>query len=225
MNELTKPHDHRALTPVTFDHAHQLADMDPTWGLYPHLRGEARDRPVVIPPPDDVLGIMEIELRRALVPCKLGEAAAAAAVLIDSFPQKDQTSATYAEQLTVRLAAAPSDLLRKIVNGIVDECLEWRPTPGRVKVAVDRAVAKRAILLAKVEAGRRYWLWQAEKVQHQAEIAAGRKLAASAKRIPSLAGPRPAPAPAPARPPGRPAHLTPAQLAITRARPPAKEPV
>ena len=63
MNQLIAVrHDHRAVTPVTFANAHRVRDMDPTWGLYPHLRPNAFEPVHLDLPTDDVLAIMELEL-------------------------------------------------------------------------------------------------------------------------------------------------------------------
>lgn len=238
MNELIAVrHDHRTVTPITFANAHRVRDMDPMWGLYPHLRPDAHAPVPPNLPTDDVLAIMELELSRALVPCAdpaTGEgmdgAAAAAGVLIESWPQHDRTSKTYAEQLAIRLADCPSDLLPKVITRLVDE-EEFRPSAAKVRQVVEREVAKRRALLLRVQAARRWWAWKADEERRQAEIAADRKAAAArvaqglgaALRLPAEPAPMPVPAlpPEPAPRPIRPAHLSPEQLALARARRPA----
>ncbi|MBW8268307.1 hypothetical protein [Caldovatus aquaticus] len=235
MNELIAArHDHRAVTPVTAAHAHRLRDMDPTWGLYPHLRPDAHDPVHLDLPGDDVLAVMELELARALLPCAdpvtgegMDAAAAAAGVLIESWPQKDASSPTYAEQVAMRLAACPRDLLPKVIARLVDE-EEFRPSVAKVRQAVERELAKRRLLLAKVQAARRWWAWRVEEDWRQAEIAADREaaaervaqgLAATLRLADAPPAPAATPATAPPSRPVRPAHLSPEQLARARARP------
>lgn len=219
MNIIKTDHSHRTVTPVTFANAHRVQDMNPCWGLMAHAvdpdPGEVPDNL----PPDDVLATMERELLAALRPCadpRTGEgmekAAAAAGVLIASYPQQDRTSATYAELVASRLARCPEDLLPKVIHRLVDE-EEFRPPVAKVHQAVQREVAKRQLLLARVQAARRYWAWLAKEEKRLAQIAADRKAAAERRAA------RPPEPPAPREEKARtirPAYLSPGELAALR---------
>lgn len=170
---LAKRHDHAIATPVTRDHAHIIDRMDPTWGLYPGLVPDALADLAFRLPSLDVLRHMQEELERALIPCRdmrggLNAAVEAAQVLIDSYPAQDRSKATYAEQLVLRLGECPSDLLPKVVQQVVDECVEFRPSPGKIKQHVQRETAKRWIILQKTKAAIRWW-------EHQHRLAEWRE--------------------------------------------------
>lgn len=168
---------HRKTTPVCFQQASKLADMDPCWGISP-----VTDCMIVLPdgfrPPGmDVLATMEQELQMALVPCGMAQAAKAAAVMIGAYPQADNTSAAYAQHVARRLAECPADLLDHVVDRILDNSPDFRPAPGRVADAVRREVAKRGLLLRRVQAARRWWGQQAAAAAQAEEVRADKAAA------------------------------------------------
>src|SRR5687767_2641940 len=99
MQDLT-PVPCRDVMPATRKHAPRLDAIEPTWGLYPNVI--PRERLAFRVPPRAVLEEMQDELLHALAPCGVKAGAQAAAAIVDGYPQRDVTSATYAEHLTMR---------------------------------------------------------------------------------------------------------------------------
>lgn len=204
-------HTHRAVTPITFDHAHQLVDLDPNWGVLHWLREPLPHDVARRLPEIGVLNAMEAELAAAMVGCSLAEAAQAVAVLIDSYPQRDTTSETYAEQMTMRMANCPSDLLPKAVQILLDEEIKWRPTPGKVADVVARLLTKRGALLRQVQAGQRYREWEAQRAVSQPVTSDQMKHAVATLTAQVVAT-------LDEKLPPRPAHLSEDQLKAARAK-------
>jgi hypothetical protein len=169
---------HRKSTPVCFTHAAQLADMDPCWGVHPISDAGIALPDTYVPPTPRTLETMQAELNNALVPCGMAAAAKAAAVLIAAYPQADNTSAAYAQHVAKRLAECPADLLDHVVDRIIDSSPDFRPAPGRVADAVRREVAKRSLLLRRVQAAMRWWHRQDAQSRLAAEIQADKQRAA-----------------------------------------------
>ena len=175
MNALTQHHDHRVATPQTAAIAHLLAEIDPCFGLF----GRYDDAPLahLAPWPEDLAAVVS-ELQAALLPAGVEAGANAAAVLIDSYPQRDRSSATYAEMVALRLADCPKDLLIKVVNNLVDRHTEWRPAPGAVKQEVQAVTSRRRLLLLKAEAWQRFWTWKTPSTELRVDPKAVAALAA-----------------------------------------------
>lgn len=219
---------HRARTPVCYQHAPSLADMDPCYGVHPITDAGFCLPAGYVPPPVETLANMELELVGALVPCGMVAAAKAAAVLIAAYPQADHTSAAYAQHVAKRLAECPADLLDHVVDRIIDGSPDFRPAPGRVADAVRHEVAKRSLLLRRVQAAQRWWA-QTLRAKAEAEDIAAQRQAAQ-RRLREVKDALQIPLPPPAssvinmegkgqlRIGPRPNLLTPDELAAARAR-------
>ena len=199
MQDLT-PVPCREVMPVVRKHAARLDLIEPTWGLFPHVI--PRERLNLRPPTLAVLEEMQDELLHALVPCGVKAGARAAAAIVDGYPQRDLTSATYAEHLTMRLAACPIDLLPAVIAAAIDASPDFRPGAGRVAALVNERVAKRRGLLLRVQAAIRYrtWLAEQEALEEQARSEAAATLArltARSLHIPPVPSSHPAPPPPP----------------------------
>lgn len=153
---------HRATTPVTYQHAHQITAMPPLYGISAVADASTLLPDGYVPPPPAVLAAMREELMQALVGCTKTQAAKAAASLIAAYPQNDNTTSAYAAHLAQRLAACPPDLLDAVINRVIDESPDFRPGAGRVAQAVRREIAKRNILLQRVDSAIRWWAKQEE---------------------------------------------------------------
>jgi hypothetical protein len=120
----------------------------------------------------------------ALRPAGLELGAAAAAALIQAYPQSDRgLPATYAEMLAMRFADCPADQLGRVLNQLIDESADFRPAPGKVKQAVQRAISKRQIWLWRAQAAIRYH--QAVLVQGERDARIEADRAAAAARVAS----------------------------------------
>jgi hypothetical protein len=159
MNALV-PRPQAEVMPTVHAFAAQLAAVNPLWGRF----GADGSMPAL--PSRTVLEAMRDELAAHLVPCTLREAAIAAAAIIDGYPQRDASTATYAEHLTMRLALVPADLLPAVVAEVIDDNPDFRPGAGRVRIVAERTVGARRILLAKVEAALR---WQEAQARAAAQ--------------------------------------------------------
>jgi hypothetical protein len=173
---------------LTTKHAVDVAHIEPTWGMYDR-RHSWNTMPVTRPVPSiETLEKMQAELVRALAPIKdTGEAPAvlrrlaeAATTLIDSYPQRDGSTPTYAQQIIKRLAECPPDLIEQVIDRLVDEHPDFRPGPGRVAEMVRRVVAKRALTLMRVQAALR-WHETREQMQFEDLQIAHDKAAAAAR--------------------------------------------
>jgi hypothetical protein len=164
----------RDLMPVTLERGHDLSHVPEIWGLYPGVMPHVPlDRE---PPTRDVLLAMQDELASALVPVKahaqgLLAVAGYASQLTESFPMRDNAGSRYADALVERLQECPPDLLPKVVRKLIDEC-DFRPSAKQVLDAVKEVLARRRLLLMRVQAGLRYWDWKAEQRAIEAEKAA-----------------------------------------------------
>lgn len=206
-NEMV-PAKTRDLIPVTIERARDLDHVPEIWGLYPGVI--PRERLPRQPPTRDVLEAMQDELASALVPVsEAGErgtqlAAMFALMLIESFPMQDKSGSQYADRLVERLVQLPADLLKPVVDRLLDTCTH-RPAAVEVNDAVRHALARRKLLLMRVQAGLRYWDWLAEeraKVENREQHEAMKRQIAEAVK-----GTRPPPAPRrshPAEPPMKP---------------------
>lgn len=222
----------RDLLPVSVERARDLDAVPEIWGLYP---GVIPREPLPRQPPTrDVLVAMQDELASGLVPISAhprGKILAAkfAAVLLESFPMMDRAGSQYPDRLVERLVQLPADLLQPVCDELLNRCTH-RPAASEVQATVAKHLARRRLLLLRVQAGIRYWDWLAE--QRAAErIAQDDRTARPdtkgvvdrlrrATRAPSLKKPGNPAEPAKARPPT--SHLKPALLTHLRDRLPAK---
>ena len=222
MNDLALTRQHNEVTPVTYANANRLVSIEPHAFLFAHLF-DANCPLAVTPPGWAVLRAMQGELTQALAPCQPGQAAQAAALIIAGYPQRDDTSAAYAQLLVQRLTECPPDLLMRVVDAVIDANPSFRPGAGDVARLVRAQVAKRQRLLLQVEAALRYWTYYDAAVMQRQEIEADKRALghdpatrlAAALRVTDRT-PRSAPAAEPTRPRPKAAHLTPDQLRVAR---------
>jgi hypothetical protein len=172
MNDLFRPTSYRTTTPTVLAHAHQLTDFDVCWGMFADVRGDALDEPPVTPPPAAVLRQMLDELQRSNAPASIEETAAFAGMVIQSYPQQDNTTGAYARLLANELARVPRDMQGKVFDSVLRQSPDFRPGIGRVKQIVDQQLAKRDILRRRCEAALRYWQHKADQKRAAAERAA-----------------------------------------------------
>lgn len=174
----------RALA-TTRQHSHMLDHIEPTWGMF-DVRHAWDTMPVTRPLPSvQQLTAMELELTRALAPISeamdapaaLAKLTEATTTLIDSYPQRDQSSRVYAQQVMKRLAECPPDLLDKVIDRLVDDNPDFRPGAGRVAGMVRNVVAKRKLTLMRVQAALRYHATAATMKAEAAQRNADRKAA------------------------------------------------
>lgn len=210
----------RDLMPLTMERGHDLDHVPETWGLYPGvLPRDALDRE---PPTRDVLEAMQDELASALVPARahpegVKAVAAYAAQLVESFPMRDGAGTRYGDALVERLQDLPADLLPKVIRQLVDES-DFRPSAKQVQAVVREALARRRLLLLRVQAGLRYWDWKAEQRAIEAERTARVSAAATANalRMPRDPGSRASAKATPNKPSPKPAYVSSAKLRAHR---------
>jgi len=150
------PRGSTELATLASSYSHQLAVVDPAWGLFPNARPHCYDEPTAGVPPEAECRRLEQELTRALEPAGQELAAHAAALIVDGYPQKDASTATYVHHLVRRLAEAPADLLSEIVDAVIDANPKFRPGAGAVGAVVKERLAARRVLLRQVQACLRY---------------------------------------------------------------------
>ena len=205
-------------TPVTYRYHHLIRDVNPAWGIgYGEDSMPAQD---VALPSLLALELMQQELDQALLPCTIEQAAKSAQYLIAAYPQQDKTTAAYVEQVTMRLAQCPPDMLARVVNRIIDDATDFRPAPGKVKQAVDYEMGKRIMLRMRVAAAMRATRRRRAEAETAAEIAAEKKHRTSIPALAMPAGdgsawPIPQIVPEPRRPAGKP--VEPVVVAALRA--------
>lgn len=157
------------LMPTVAERAHDLDHMPAHWGLYPAVI--PRDPIHREPPTPDVLAVMQDELASGLLPAGKVLAAKYGLVLNESYPQRDQVGDQYPARLVERLAECPADLLQPVCDELLDTMIH-RPSAAEVKAAVAKHIARRQLLLLRVQAGLRYWQWQEEQAKTQADALA-----------------------------------------------------
>ena len=172
-NDLTVSRGHALATPLTYRHHHLIRDADPCWGI--GLGPDAMPTADVSLPPAADLVAIKAELEQALLPCSMKDAAEAAQYLMAAFPQQDRTSAAYAEQVTARLMKCPRDMLKRVLDRLIDGALQFRPTAGAVNQAVEHEVAKRRLLLMRADACLRVVQRREAEDLRRAEVARDRK--------------------------------------------------
>jgi hypothetical protein len=158
----------QAVATLARQHAPAFAAVDPNWGIGIGSRFDAMPEAAVVLPPLDLAEAIRDELQAALVPCSTVEAAKAAQRLVDSYPQRDATTGAYSEELTMRFARCPADLLPCVIRRLLDDAIEFRPAPGLVKRSVDQVVGKRRRLLLSVEAVLRVHALRAKAAERDA---------------------------------------------------------
>ncbi len=145
-----------------------LREMDPCWGT----AGMPRGRLQTEPPPMQDLVRMEQELHEALVPADRKRAAKFGLILVEGWPQRDGAGSQYPLRLADKLAQLPPDLLQPCCDRLMDTCIH-RPSIAEVHAVVRELLARRRLMLAKVEAAIRYRLWaeaeEAERRRREAE--------------------------------------------------------
>jgi hypothetical protein len=177
--------DERRTMPVVHRFQADLRDMPPAWLPWAQTP-ETIDPGTLTLPSDGILEAMEQELLRGLQGCTPKQAAAAAAALLASYPQRESDSRLYSRAVAERMQECPADLLQAVVDKLIDSELDFRPSAGRVKQAVGAVRAERWLTLQRVQSARRWRAWAEKEAARAAEVAADRA-AAEARRL--LGGP------------------------------------
>jgi hypothetical protein len=166
-----------ARLPTVQEFGHRLDAMPPCW--LPYGPPDQGDPSQVMLPARVTLEVMEREMLLALQPAGMQAAAKATVALIASFPARDSSTGAYAEAVTKRLAECPADLLAEVVDAIIDDAGDFRPSPGRVKQGVDRLVSKRKLLLMRIQSAIRWHDWDAEQRRRAEAVLKDREAAAA----------------------------------------------